>query len=131
MKNKKGFTLIELLCVIVILAIVTTMATSSAINISKKSKENLYCTKLNMIESLAKTYALKYEKELNLSSEYFLGHKSLTIKVNDLVTSGLLEADKDKNVINPLNDSNLNDEKIIIYLENNNINVYMNSNNIC
>ena len=38
MKNKKGFTLIELLCVIAILAIVTTIASASIVNLSNKSK---------------------------------------------------------------------------------------------
>ena len=64
MKNKKGFTLIEVLSVIVILSVIMTIAASSVMNLTKKSKENLYCTKLTMIESLAKSYALKYEKEL-------------------------------------------------------------------
>jgi len=131
MKNKKGFTLIEVLSVIVILSVIMTIAASSVMNLTKKSKENLYCTKLTMIESLAKSYALKYEKELNNSTSYYEGHKSLTIKVEDLISSGLLDPDKNNNVLNPLNDGYLNNEKIIIYLNNNRINAYINSNNIC
>ena len=57
MKNKKGFTLIEILCVVALLAVITTIASASVINLSKASKENLYCAKLELIESAAKTYS--------------------------------------------------------------------------
>ena len=85
MKNKKGFTLIELLCVIAILAVVTTIASASIVNLSNASKENLYCAKLEMIESAAKTYAVGYEYELNNSTTFYNGYKSLVITINDLV----------------------------------------------
>ena len=65
MNNKKGFTLIELLCVIAILAVVTTIASASIVNLSNASKDNLYCAKLEMIKSAAKNYAVGYEYELN------------------------------------------------------------------
>ena len=131
MKNKKGFTLIEVLCVIAILAVITTIASSSIINLTNKSKENLYCTKLELIKSAAKSYGSSYEYELNNSTTYFNNHKSLTITVDDLVKNGNFSYDKDETVSNPLNDESLNDLEIIIYLENNQINVYIEDNNIC
>ncbi len=131
MKNKKGFTLIEILCVIAILAVITTIASSSIINLTNKSKENLYCTKLELIKSAAKSYGSSYEYELNNSTTYFNNHKSLTITVDDLVKNGNFSYDKDETVSNPLNDESLNDLEIIIYLENNQINVYIEDNNIC
>ena len=131
MKNKKGFTLVELLCVIVILALISVMATTGIITLSNKSKENMYCAKLEMISSIASDYAVKYEYELNNSTELFNGYKSLKIKVNDLINSGKLETDKDDKIINPIDDSSLNDKEIILYLKNNQINTYIDSNNIC
>lgn len=131
MKNKKGFTLVELLSVIVILALISVMATTGIITLSNKSKENMYCAKLEMISSVARDYVVKYEYELNHSSELFNGYKSLKIKVSDLINNGKLETDKDNTVINPLDDSSLNEKEIILYLKNNRINAYIDSNNIC
>lgn len=131
MKNKKGFTLIELLCVIAILAVVTTIASASVINLSNSSKENLYCAKLELIKSAAKTYASRYVYELNNSTTYYEGYKSLTITVNDLVKSGNLSPDKEDTVLNPMNNESLNDVPIILYLKNNQVYVYMNDNNVC
>ena len=131
MKNKKGFTLVELLCVIVILALISVMATTGIIALSSRSKENMYCAKLEMISSIARDYAVKYEYELNNSTELFNGYKSLKIKVTDLINSGKLETDKDDKVINPIDESSLNDKEIILYLKNNQINAYIDSNNIC
>ena len=131
MKNKKGFTLIELLCVIAILAVVTTIASASIVNLSNASKENLYCAKLEMIESAAKTYAVGYEYELNNSTTYYEGYKSLVITVNDLVESGALSPDKDDTVLSPINNESINDMNIILYLKNNQVYVYINDNNVC
>lgn len=131
MNNKRGFTLIELLCVIVLLALITVIASTGIMSLSSKSKENLYCAKLEMIESLARDYGIKYEKELNNSPTLYNGYKSMKIKVNDLVLNGSLEPDNDNNVINPMDNSSLNEKEIIIYLKNNQIYAYIDSNNIC
>ena len=131
MKNKKGFTLIELLCVIAILAVVTTIASASIINLSNKSKENLYCAKLKIIESAAKNYSVGYMYELNESTTYYDGYKSLIITVDDLVKKGNLSPDKGDTVLNPINNESLNKLEIILYLKNNQVYVYMDDNNIC
>lgn len=132
MKNKKGFTLIELLCVIAILAVVTTIASASFVNLSNSSKENLYCAKLELIESAAKTYATGFTYELNNSSTYYEGYKSLEITINDLVKSGNLSPDKDDTVLSPINNEAMNNMKIILYLKNNQVYVHINdNNNVC
>ena len=132
MKNKKGFTLIEILSVIAILAVVTTIASASVINLSNSSKENLYCAKLEMIESAAKTYSAGYLYELNNSTTYYDGYKSLTITINDLVESGNLSPDKDDVVLSPLNNESLNNVKITLYLKNNQVYVHIeDQNNVC
>lgn len=130
MKNKKGFTLIELLCVIAILAVVTTIASASVVNLSNKSKNNLYCAKLEMIESAAKGYAINHEYELNQSASLYEGYKSLKITVNDLVENGNLSPDKEDTVLNPKDNSSLNNLELILYLKNNQVYVAI-DNNIC
>ena len=132
MKNKKGFTLIELLCVIAILAVVTTIASASVINLSNSSKENLYCAKLEMIESAAKSYSVGYMYELNNSTNFYDGYKSLVITINDLVESGNLSPDKNDNVINPMNNESINNMQIILYLKNNQVYVHIDDlDNVC
>ena len=128
---KKGFTLVEILCVITILALITTIATTSLVKLSRESKNNLYCAKIELIKSAAKTYAQNYEKELNNSEELYENHKSMTITVEDLINKGLITPDKNNDVLSPIDDSSLNKKEIIIYLDNNQINVYIDTDNIC
>ena len=116
--NKKGFTLMELLCVIAILAIVTTIASASIINIARKSKTNLYCAKLELIESSAKSYAVSHEKELNNSNTYYEEYKSIEITIDDLV-------------LNPQNDEAMNNKKVVLYLKNNQVYVHIDGDNVC
>lgn len=130
MKNKKGFTLIEILCVIVIIGILSVIATVSIVNLSSKSKNNLYCAKIELIENIAESYGIKYELELNNSNELYNGYKSLKIKVNTLVDAGKLEPDKGNDVINPKDNTVMNDIDIILYLKNNQIKAEI-PNNIC
>ena len=130
MKNKQGFTLIEILCVIVIIGILSVIATVSIVNLSSKSKNNLYCAKIELIENIAESYGIKYELELNNSNELYNGYKSLKIKVNTLVMAGKLEPDKGNDVINPKDNTVMNDIDIILYLKNNQIKAEI-PNNIC
>ena len=131
MKNKKGFTLIEILCVVALLAVITTIASASVINLSNASKENLYCAKLELIESAAKTYSASLIYELNQSTTYYEGYKSITITINDLIKSGNLSPDKDDSVLSPLNNEGMNDLEIILYLKNNQVYVAIDDNNVC
>ncbi len=131
MKNKKGFTLIEILCVVALLAVITTIASASVINLSNASKENLYCAKLELIESAAKTYSASLIYELNQSTTYYEGYKSITITINDLIKSGNLSPDKDDSVLSPLNNEVMNDLEIILYLKNNQVYVAIDDNNVC
>ena len=130
MKNKKGFTLIEILCVIVLIGILSVIATISIVNLSSKSKENLYCAKIELIENIAESYGIKYELELNNSNELYNGYKSLKIKVRTLVDAGKLEPDKKNDVINTKDNTVMNDIDIILYLKNNQIKAEI-PNNIC
>lgn len=130
MKNKKGFTLIEILCVIALIAILSVVATVSIVGLSSKSKDNLYCAKIKLIESEAERFGVKYELELNNSNELYNGNKSIKIKVQALVDAGKLEPDRKDDVLNPKDNSVMNDIDIILYLKNNQIRAEI-PNNIC
>ena len=69
--------------------------------------------------------------ELNESTTYYDGYKSLIITVDDLVKKGNLSPDKGDTVLNPINNESLNQLEIILYLKNNQVYVYMDDNNIC
>ena len=128
---KKGFTLIELLCVILLIGILTTMAVSGVLKMTKSSKENLYCAKIKIIESAALDYSKKVSKELKDSNTYYGDYKSLTITINDLILNNNLTPDQDNILINPLDNSSMNDLPIIIYLKDNQVKTFMDTNNIC
>ncbi len=129
--NKKGFTLIEILCVIVLLSLIACVASASILKFSQSSKEKLYCTKMSLIKTAAQNYGYNNEYELDNSSKLYENNPSLTITINDLVKSGNLKSDKDSLVLNPIDDTSLNDTKIIIYKLNNQIKVLIENDNIC
>ena len=56
MKNK-GFTLVEMLAVIVIMAILITVSVTGVLSMSKKTKNEMYNTKVGMIEKAGQSYA--------------------------------------------------------------------------
>ncbi len=131
MKNKLGFTLVELLCVIAILSVVTCIASAGIVSLAKNSNNTLYCAKIKIIKSAALDYAYNHELELNNSTSYYENNKSITITVGDLVKSNLLTPDQDNDVINPLDDTSMNNLNITIYLANNRPNIYINTDNVC
>lgn len=54
--KKNGFTLVELLAVIVLLALLMTIAVPSAFKLSSKVKNKAYLTKIDLIEQAANNY---------------------------------------------------------------------------
>lgn len=80
MKNKKGFTLIELLAVIVVLAIILTIATTSVIKNINDSKEKAKYIAAKEITSIAEVY---------LSAN----NADNCVSVNKLIEEGYLEED--------------------------------------
>ncbi len=128
---KKGFTLIEVLCVILILSLITTMAVNSVLKLTKNSKENLYCAKIAVIKSAAQDYSQTISKELEASNTYYKGYKSVTIPLETLVKNNFLQPAQAQDVINPLNNTSMNDTPIIIYLVNGKVEIYIETNNIC
>ena len=68
MKNR-GFTLVEVLAVIVVLGVIIAIAVPNIIMSSKKSKESMYDTKVNMIEKAAELYGNDNFDSVNKSIE--------------------------------------------------------------
>lgn len=60
--NKKGFTLVELLAVIVILAVILTIAVPNMFKIIDKSKQDSYDNQVLMIIDAAKNYVVNESK---------------------------------------------------------------------
>lgn len=117
MKKQNGFTLVELLAVIALLGILGAIATTSAINISRKLKEDMLCEKLDFIANAAKTYGSDIFDDLSENPDI---KKEVTIRT--LVDKGYLKKDQDKEegfIINPLDDSIMDSIKVQIYRKNN------------
>lgn len=129
MKNKKGFTLVELLAVIVVLAILISIAVPSTMAISNKLKENMYCKKIDSIETAAKLYGEdrkdsfdeNYEVE-NTDESYI----SKTITVLDLVNTGYLKKDNNTEpfITDPRDSSSMDEVSFIVYQKYNRIYVH-------
>jgi len=91
--NKKGFTLVELLAVIVIMAILITIAVPGIMRIMNSLKTQSLCSKIEIIESAALEYAGDYysNKKNTNASKVILDNVSLA----DLVNMGYLSKDDD------------------------------------
>ena len=95
--KKNGFTLVELLAVIVIMAILLTVAVPAVIGISNSIKKNMFCSKVENIEAAAKNYAADY-------IDYFDDHPDgLTITVGDLIDTTALKKESNDCVVNSTN----------------------------
>lgn len=114
MKKNKGFTLVELLAVIVILAILALIAVPNISGLLKKSRNNMFCKKVQSIEAAAKYYAQDYEDKLE-----FVDDMS-SVKVATLLEYGYIKEDnKNKNdVADPRDGSNLKEVEVTIKIIN-------------
>ncbi len=108
MKNNKGFTLVELLAVIVVLALLVSIAVPSTVSISNRLKKKMYCSKIDSIETAAALYG-EDAKESFTGKYTYIGPDSTdasktvtlsnlpsqTMQVKDLVEKGYLKKDQD------------------------------------
>jgi len=107
MRRNSGFTLIELLAVIALLGIIATIAVTSAINVSKDLKGDMFCQQVEFISSAAKTYGQDIFDGLTESG--------VTIKVSELIQKGYLKKDQ----VNLKDDSSLENVNVRVYRKNN------------
>ncbi len=84
--KSKGFTLAEILAVIVILALLITIAAPNVLSIGNKSRVKMYCAKVKNLESAAKLYGEDYIDTFS---------KDKIIKVSDLIDYAYYKKEKD------------------------------------
>lgn len=110
---KKGFTLVELLAVIVILALLATIAIPNMFKVSNEVQKDMYCEKVNMILSAAKTWGSSHTSELKTTC-----YKEMTI--NELINKGIVKKENDEPpfVENPLTKEAMENSKVGVYLKN-------------
>lgn len=122
-KKKSGFTLTEVLIVIVIIGIILAIAIPSIVLIRKRINERLLENKKQLILVAAENYG----RDRNFTQD-------TTIYVYTLIDSKYINAEVDKGhgactsghsdngcVLNPVDDSSLNEEKILIKVTGNSV----------
>jgi prepilin-type N-terminal cleavage/methylation domain-containing protein len=126
--NEKGFTLVELLAVIVVLSVVSSLATYTIIKVVNNQKGHISDTKIEYLEKSAVMY-LQDKPEVfkiathcdvadtakaKISNEYSSSEKNcIVIDVNDLIDAGYANKKSIEDVL-------LN-EKIVVYRNNNRV----------
>ncbi len=137
MKNKKGFTLVELLAVIVILAIIISIAVPGTLGISNRIKEKLFCSKIDFIENAAKLYGEDKRDSLTTNVSVNGGsYKGKTIQVSELVNKNYLKKDQDTSpyILDPRYNKDskigLDSLSLTIYIKNNRVYVHFNSTDV-
>ncbi len=95
MKDNKGFTLVELLAVIVVLAIIISIAVPSTMSISKRIRKNMFCSKIDFIETQAQLYGEDRKDSFGNIKIDGKNYPGKTVTVKELVTTKYLKKDND------------------------------------
>ena len=108
--NRKGFTLIELLAVIIVIALITTVVTSSVIEYVNSAKNTSYNLLIQNTISASKTYYEECEYgDLSDRSKY----KSYACQINENTITTTLGALANTGMLS-VNDVDSNGKKIVI-----------------
>lgn len=90
-ENRKGFTLVELLAVIVLMAVLITVAVPGITRVGRSLKVQSFCSKIKIIESAALEYANDYYADTVASNTNSIDNVSLM----DLINMGYIKGDND------------------------------------
>ena len=116
----KGFTLVELLIVMSIIGLIAVIAVPSSITISKKIKQKMLDSKIELIAKGAIVWGQQNKSKLTETDADSNKCKTLTIK--DLLDENALEPDEvesgEKKLLNPTNSGSLNDCQVKIFIKN-------------
>lgn len=132
MKNK-GFTLVELLAVIVILALLITIAVPSVSKMSAKIQTNMFCSKVENIEKAAQLWGNdNYDfldkqkavaKDLSTGGNVNYDHAYI-VDIKELVQKNYQKKDDEKPedgesfVIDPRDKSSIMNKRVLVYIKN-------------
>ena len=100
MKNKRGFTLVELLSMLVVLAIVLTIAFPLVTSYVKKTKQKAYDTQINLILSSLRNHANSDSGMLPQNNGEYV-----VVTLGQLKGLGVVE----NSIVNPVNSKEIED----------------------
>ena len=106
---KKGFTLIELIGIIVILGVISFIVFPVVSSSIKNGKEKAYNEQVGRIIEAAKKWANDNTDLLPSDDE------ELYVNINTLVSSGFIKKNKEGNLINPKDNTNMTGCVLIRY----------------
>ena len=127
--NKKGFTLVEMLAVIVILGIIIAIAVPATISTSKKTKNQMHDTKVNMIEKAAELYGQDKYDPNNTEAEI--------VSLKQLMEKNYLKKDDNKCeegkcIKDPLDNTPMDNQNVCICIINKSVVAeFIGNNNSC
>ena len=121
--NKKGFTLVEVLAVVAILAILIIIVVPSVTSINKSARKKMLANKLETVKQALTLWSQDHKKCFVYGSDDCLGTcninaKTCTVTFYEAADEGILKFDvneeDEKTVINPVDNSSLNNNTITI-----------------
>lgn len=128
---KKGFTLVELLAVIALIAVLAVIAVPSVMMVSRNIKEDMYCEKVDMLLTSARSWGEDHISTLrNTSADRDNCYKTVT--VGDLVDAGLVNKENDtagSYVSNPVTNESMDSYEIGLYIKDNRVYAFYNETN--
>lgn len=117
--KRNGFTLVELLAVIVILALLLSIAVPGVITMANRIQGNMFCSKVEDIERAAQMWGEDNYDAINLTSG-----KSQTISLATLIQKNYLKKDDTKTtdsskfITDPRDSSSLLEKNVKVFIKN-------------
>ena len=115
MKKNNGFTLVEILAVVVLISLILVLIVPQVRKTNAKAKTKLCLNKMNTIENSINLWA-KNNKSCFWKNEDICGgvkfDKKYETTIKDLAQAGVIDYDKNNDVINPKDSSSINNYKV-------------------